>query len=150
MLLSPQPFRAKVRCCFNYIDVSSAANAADGKAPPWRTTGRWALPLIHIRGSEASASSFARCLPLSRDGFSRTSRARIQQLLDRYPTTGAAWHLPGYSPLLFGARKTGNGRYAAQLSIPSPEGRGLSLHIGNYIVEEIAFQSYCDKISRAY
>src|SRR6266849_5542156 len=32
MLLSPQPFRAKVRCCFNYIDVSSAAFAADGKS----------------------------------------------------------------------------------------------------------------------
>jgi hypothetical protein len=47
------------------------------------------------------------------------SRSHIRTLLDSDPMTRAAWHLPRYSSLLFVARKAGNCRSAAQLSIPS-------------------------------
>jgi hypothetical protein len=47
-----------------------------------RLLGRWALPLIHIRGSETDVSSFAHWrVPKWEDVFSRTTRARIRTLV---------------------------------------------------------------------
>jgi hypothetical protein len=46
-----------------------------------------------------------------------------------YPTTRAAWHLPGYSPLLFVARKAGNGRdFCAAIHLYTSAGRPFAAY----------------------
>src|SRR6266852_6840110 len=157
MLLSPQPFRAKVRCCLNDIDTS--------RAPLWERTKKrlhgalradalWRRRCLRF-GSIASA--FARSWYASRGprplpGDSESVRERCGMHLIWYARTFtqgndlpcnrqtlfsyqcAMGACPGacalrshgsYTTLLMVAQKSGNGRFAARLSIPSPEGRGL-------------------------